>query len=119
MKNTLRQLTTTIGLSLVILSLFPGTAYSQGALPHPRINLAGTELEDTARLLQACDKALNACHNTLSDRDAIIDIQQRQIIHAQDRIKSLEEAQSGTIYRQVLFFSLGVLLTGTAVYLIK
>ena len=100
-------------------TLSPSTSYSRGLAPSAPVKLVSEETDRIIELLDMCDRALKACAENIKVRNEIIETQGEALVAAEARERALEQRLDGTIYAKVIWFSLGVLLTGAAVALIK
>lgn len=108
--KTLQTITTLLSLLM---------ASSQPSLASQAINLTPVETQETIKMLQACDAALNASQ-AANEVDQRIKAKQNELLKIQDdHLVQLEKQNSSITNSPAFWFVAGMLVTGLTVRLVK
>lgn len=122
MKRLLKNITIcSLGTVICLQSLaFPaGHQLAQTTVPPKPVNLTSLQTQDTIKLLRTCNLTLDACAVANADKQSVIDTQGKLITLQDKQISKLESENHGLFHSPTFWFVVGVLTTGTVVYLTK
>jgi hypothetical protein len=103
-------------LSVITVIYSPNLAFSQEKNP---IILSDKETQSLIELFKSCDQVASTCSKTNSEKDAIIAAQQQALNTQNTQLKELQASSHSIIDNKVIWFGLGMLVTGFTVHLVK